>query len=342
VTGGRAAAVEPYVRGAAWPSGAGVSYPRADPGDFVRLPIDTWGTAQLPVGVRLEVSGDATGVELDYRTETDDLGFRGEGAGRFFTVVRDDAVVDEQPAVVGAGTVRLGLGDAGAADRAIVHLPEGMKPTVEAVRGVDGTIVPAPAQPRWLCYGDSIVEGWIASGPARAWPAIAGRVYGLDVVNLGYAGSARGEIVSAEHIAGAAGDVVSIAHGTNCWTRIPHSVGQMRENMRAFLDVVRRGHPDVPIVVCSPVIRPDGEAKPNRLGATLVDLRAAIEEVTRERIDAGDVRLRLVLGEPVLRPEHLADGVHPGDEGHRVLAASFGAAVRDALDAHVRSRPSTP
>jgi len=327
---GRAAGVEPFVRGAAWPAGAGVSYPRANPDDIARLPIDTWGAAQLPVGVRLELTGDATAIELDFRTETDDVGYRGEGAGKFFTVVRDDAVVDEQPAALGAGSVRLSV--AGPGDRAIVYLPEGMKPTLDAIRAVDGSIEPAPAQPRWLCYGDSIAEGWIAAGPAGAWPAVAGRVFGLDVVNLGYAGSARGEIVSAEHIAGVAAEVISISHGTNCWTRIQHSTGQMRENLRSFLTIVRAGHPGIPIVVCSPVIRPDAETTPNSLGATLDDLRAVIEEVAREHIDAGDTRMSLVLGAPVIYAVHLADGVHPGDEGHRMIAAAFGAAVREALD----------
>jgi lysophospholipase L1-like esterase len=328
---GRASDVEPFLRGCAWPAGPGVSYPRANPADFGRLPIDTWATAQLPVGVRLEFAGTAQAVDIDYRTETDDFGFRGEGAGKVFTVVRDDTVVDEQPAVLGGGSVRLSLGEASAA-RAIVYLPEGMKPTIDAVRGVQGSLDPAPAQPRWLCYGDSIAEGWIASGPAYAWPAVAGRVFGLDAVNMGYAGSARGEIVSAEHVAGAEADVVSISHGTNCWTRIQHSKGQMRENTRAFLEIVRGGHPGIPIVVCSPVIRPDAEETPNGLGATLVDLRAAIEEVTQERIDAGDTLLTLVPGGDVLEAEHLADSVHPGDEGHRIMADVFGGAIRAALD----------
>lgn len=321
----------PYLRGCAWPAGNGVPYPRANPADFARLPIDTWGTAQIPAGVRLEFEGDAPAVQIDYRTETDDMGFRGDGAGRVFTVLRDDVVVDEQPAALGAGAVRLELGDPGGG-RAIVYLPEGMKPTIESVSAVGGNLAVPAAQPRWLCYGDSIAEGWIASGPAFSWPAIAGRVFGLDAVNLGYAGSARGETVSAEHVASADGDVISISHGTNCWTRIQHSAGQMRENTRAFLTIVRAGHPETPIVVCSPVIRPDAEATPNSLGATLVDLRAVMEDVVQERIDGGDARLTLVPGGEVLTADHLDDGVHPGDAGHLLMAGVFGAAVRAALD----------
>jgi lysophospholipase L1-like esterase len=151
---------------------------------------------------------------------------------------------------------------------------------------------------------------------------------------MGYAGSARGEIVSAEHVAALEADVISISHGTNCWTRIPFSVDQLRAGTTAFLEVVRQGHPETPIVVASPVLRPDAESTPNRLGATLADLRAAMEEAAQARIDAGDVALTLVPGAGIVTTEQLADGIHPGDDGHRALADVIGGAVRDALDAH--------
>jgi len=320
----------PFARGCAWPAGAGVPYPRADPADFTRLPIDTWGTAQLPVGVRLEFVGDAEAVKITYRTETDDLGYRGDGAGRAFALWRSGMLVDEQPAVLGEGVVELGAGTGPHDVPAVVYFPEGMRPTVASIAAVRGTIEPAPPQPRWIAYGDSIAEGWVASAPALAWPAIAGRTHGLDVCNLGYAGSARGEIVSAEQIASITADVISISHGTNCWTRIPHSLEMLRAGTNAFLDVLRQGHADTPIVVASPVIRPDAETTPNRLGATLSAMRAAIEEVVRERIDHGDENLRLVPGEPLLTAAHLPDGIHPGDEGHARLALGIGTVVADA------------
>ena len=93
--------------------------------------------------------------------------------------------------------------------RGIVYLPEGMRPEVLAIRAIGGALAPAPAQRRWLCYGDSIAEGWLASAPARAWPACAARECELDVVNLGYAGGARGEIASAEEIASLPADVIT-------------------------------------------------------------------------------------------------------------------------------------
>ena len=319
--------VEPFLRGCAWPAGAGVAYPRADPRDFTRLPVDTWATASIPATVRLEIVGDAGALDVGYRTTTDDLGYRGPSAGTTFAVWRDGTLVDEHEAELGDGSVRLTLGTG--EGRAIVYLPEGMKPVVRSLSPVGGTVEPAPPQPRWVAYGDSLAEGWVASAPALAWPAVAGRALGLDVVNLGYAGAARGEIASAEQMAALAADVITVTHGTNCWTRTPHSADLMRATTAAFLDVVRGGHPTTPLVVASPVLRPDAEATPNKLGATLADLRGAMEEAVRARLAAGDEHLVLVPGGDVLRTEHLADGIHPGDEGHAVLAEVFGGSIRE-------------
>jgi lysophospholipase L1-like esterase len=106
----------------------------------------------------------------------------------------------------------------------------------------------------------------------------------------------------------------------------------LREAMRGFLHVVRAGHPGTPVVVLSPVVRPDAERQPNRLGATLADLRAAVEEVAAERVAAGDGDVSLVPGGDLLDPALLVDGVHPGDEGHRVLAERIGAAVAATVE----------
>lgn len=321
------------LRGIAWTGDAETPYPRADPQDADRLPGDTWDTAQLPVGVRLELVGDAQALEIEYACATNDLGYRGHGAGTSFSAWRGDREVAVAAASVDGGVAVLEFDDAGGgADRLLtIYLPEGMRPTLFEVRAVNGAFTAAPPGVRWLAYGDSVTEGWVASGPAHAWPSIAARIHRLDVVNLGYAGAARGEMPSAEQLAALDAGVISIAYGTDCWTRIPHSRPQFREGLRAFLAVVRQGHPTTPIVVVSPVLRPDAEATHNRLGATLGDIRAEVEEVVTSLRDAGESHLELVRGLPLLGEELLPDGVHPGDEGHRVLARAIGDVVAGSL-----------
>jgi len=327
---GRPDEVEPFLRGCAWPAGDGVPYPRCDPGPLgLRLPADTRACAALPVGVRLELVGEPVAVEIDYETATADLGYRGAGAGTRFALFRGAKRISEAPALFGEGTARLAAGSG--PEPAIVYLPEGMRPLVRALRGIGGAIAPAPPLPRWLCYGDSIAEGWCASEPAGAWPHVLARERGLDVVNLGYAGAARGEVASAEEIAALPADLLAIAHGTNCWTRTPHGAGMFAEGLRAFLAIVRQGHPRTPIVALSPILRPDAEGAPNRLGATLADLRGAFEGVVRERQAAGDARLHLVSGLPLVSRARLPDGIHPDDQGHAELARALGPVLVEAL-----------
>ena len=322
---------EPFLRGAPYPAAGDVPYPRANPTDTARLPSDTWHAAVVPVGVRLELVGDAEAIDIAYRTTSGNLGYRGDGAGITFSVWRAGRKVGEEEAVLGDGLIRVPLGSSAADKPATIYLPEGMQPVIQSLTAVNGEISPAPDLPRWIAYGDSVTQGWIASGPAQGWAAIAARKAGLDLANLGYAAAGRGEIVSAEHIAALPADVISVAYGASCWTRVPHSVGMMAEGFAGFLDVVREGHPSTPIIVVSPVLRPDAEDEANRLGATLADIRHTIETVTRERIVAGDETLALVAGEAIITAEHLGDGIHPDDEGHKRIAATVGKALTLAM-----------
>jgi lysophospholipase L1-like esterase len=238
-----------------------------------------------------------------------------------FTLLSGDEVADEAPAhPTDDDTVTLELPFPDG--EFTVHLPETLCPVIRAVDAGTGTTEPAPERPRWLVYGDSIVEGWAASRPHLAWPAITGRALGVDTVNLGYAGAARGEVASAEQLASLDADLLTVAFGTNCWARPPHSAALLYETARAFLTVVRQGHPHVPLLVVSPVVRPDADATPNRLGATLTDLREAVEQAARD--------LPVVPGGHLLEAAHLVDGVHPGDAGHARLAEAVVKALRAA------------
>jgi lysophospholipase L1-like esterase len=319
---------EPFLRGAAFRPAPGVPYPRAR--DDGRLPRDTWAQACIPAGVRLELVGAAEAVEVTYRAETSDVGFRGAGGGLTFQAWRGGTLAGEAEAVVGEGVVRFDLAAGDPEAPVTVYLPEIMRPEVLDVAAVGGTIDPAPAGPRWVGYGDSILEGWSVSAPALGWGARVSREHGLDLVNMGYAGAARGELASAEHVASRSADVISISHGTNCWSVVPHTPAMMRAGLAAFLDTVRAAQPETPLVVVSPLLRPDAEAEPNRLGATLADLRAVIEDVVSERRGGGDDRLELVPGVDLVTQAQLGDGIHPDDDGHRGVADAVGPVLAKA------------
>ena len=318
----------PFLRGNPFEAVDDVPYPRVAASDRFRLTPLTWLAGTVPAGVRLELDGDATAVVVHYTTATGESGSRGDGGGRTFEVWAAGARLDVVPAAVGAGTVELHLGPR--PGPVTIHLPEVMRPRIDGLRPVGGDLVPGPTRPRWVAYGDSIVEGWVASAPALAWPARVARSLGLDLVNLGYAGAARGEIASAEAVAGLEASVVTLSYGTNCWSMIPHSTAMLAAGLDAFLTIVRQGHPTTPLIVVSPIRRPDAEATPNRLGATLATLRATVEEVTRARLGA-DPNLVLVEGEPLVDDAQLPDRIHPDDIGHAAFAHALAGAIQAVL-----------
>ncbi|MET8679896.1 GDSL-type esterase/lipase family protein [Streptomyces sp. NPDC004647] len=319
---------EPFLRGVAWRYEGRMV--RADPEDRLRLPQDTWQRARIPVGVRLEFTADgASALEVRYEAGEPGPAEVLRELNPIFELWRDDEPLAEVPARSCAEDcvpVPLPTGQG----PFTLHLPESLSPRVLGIRAVGGVVSPAPPRPRWAVYGDSITEGWFSSRPALAWPAVAGRSLGLDHVNLGYAGSALGELASAEQLASLPCDLLTLAFGTNCWDRVPHTARLLHETTRLFLELVRQARPRTPLLVVSPVVRPGADDTPNRLGATLSDLRTALETAVEERTAAGDDRLALLPGAHLLRPGHLADGVHPDDKGQAALGAAVSAALCEA------------
>lgn len=326
--------VAPYLRGCLYHSIKGVPYPRADPKRQPTLPDDTWEASTTPASVRLEFCGTAARIRLEFELNPQSNFSQNWPGGTLFEVWRGTDRVSFAPASV-TGTMELELGDG--ADPAVVYLPERMQPRLLSLEPIGGEIAPAPRGPAWLCYGDSIVEGWLATSPALTWPARVARERGLDLFNLGYAGCARGETATAEMIADATAELVTVAYGTNCWQRTPFTPEELGNSLEAFVARVRNGHPNVPIVVVSPILRPDAEHNRNRRGASLEDLRLAMETRTSLLIGS-DPSLHLVRGRELLEASDLVDGIHPSDQGHERL----GAAILEVLTEFVQTAEAHP
>jgi hypothetical protein len=276
---------------------------RLQPEFAAKLPADTGRAGQVPAGVRLELTGTARAVELDVTADGADRPAAPTMAGVVSVWTGDDCV-GRVPVPAGEARLTVPLPDRDADQVVVLYLPEAPAVVVHAVRGIAGALEPAPRGPRWLAYGDSITQGWSVTDPGRTWASTVARRTGLDLVNLGFAGSARGELPAALQIkATASVDVITMAWGTNCWSSIPVDAGLLREQVRLFLTVVRQGHPDVPLVVLSPIVRPGAEGEPNIVGATLADLRRALEETVLDCRDRwGDSRLHLLPGADLVAP----------------------------------------
>lgn len=327
---------EPFVRGVlpslSWPEGS-----RLPETALRKLPVDTVRAARVPAGVHLALIGSASAVRLDVRVG-ERTSVPAPTAAEAF-VVRTPDVVTRVHLPDDFGTVEIPLPPSDPDQPVRIYLPEFVEITIDAITAVGGDIAPALRGPRWVVYGDSISQGWSVAEAGSAWPSLVADSLGLDLVNLAFAGAARGEILAADAVAGSGAAAVAIAWGTNAWSSLPTDAAQIAETMRLFLTAVRQGLPDAPIVVVSPIVRPDAETTRNRFGATLSDLRGALETaVHRFATSTGDVRTTLVPGLDLVPAAELVDGIHPGDAGHRSLAAGVTSQVAAGLELLAENR----
>jgi lysophospholipase L1-like esterase len=287
-----------------------------------RLPADTVQVARVPAGVHLALTGTARRIELRFRAGADT--WRAAPTVPEVFQVHGPWGSCPVPLDRGAGRVAIDLPSRPADQPVRVYLPETVELQLLSLTAADGEIAPAPRGPAWVVYGDSIVQGWSVTAAGRAWPSLVADALGLDLVNLGFAGAARGELAAAEVVAASQAAAVALAWGTNCYSTVPLDAAGVAASMRRFLTAVRQGLPDAPVVVLSPILRPDAELMPNRSGATHSELRAAIESAVLDFAAArGDARLTLVPGRDLVPAADLAsDRIHPLDAGHARLAAA--------------------
>lgn len=342
--------------------------------------------AQFASGVRLRLRTDADRLELDAsitRLAMRHLGYPVAPArfvmqdGGFESIVDvfETGVVAETPdrsfewgapvrsrvvLPLGAGA---GSGSAsGTGERdVVVWLPHDSAITVHDLRATrDGAPTTLRASSptagsRWLHHGSSISHGGTASGPTRTWPVLAAAALGVDVTNLGFGGNAMLDPMTARGIAGAAADVITLKLGINIVGADAMRRRTFVPALHGFLDLVREGHPQTPIVLITAVGCPALEAHPGPLRPgpdgriepiprtvlpgdgtlTLEGSRALVEDVAAARASE-DPHLSVLDGRALLGPHEghlLEDGLHPGDLGYSVMAERFVTLARDPAGA---------
>ena len=274
-----------------------------------------YDAAQCAVGVRAELTTDATAIHLDVRTETP--------MTSPVDVVIDGRLAVEMPVAKGESRLSAALPEG---EHAVeVWLPHIGVLQVGALR-LEGARIAVPTsvqRPQWIAYGSSITHSGRSPGPSRTWPAMVARSNGWSLTCLGFSGDCHLDQVVARTIRDRTADLISICAGINIYNRGTFSARTLGPALSGFLTTVRDRHPRTPITVMSPICSPSREDTVNSAGLTLRDVRSLVRDVVTQDSAAGDSCLRYVDGTTVLRPEEaglLPDGLHPSAEGYRLMA----------------------
>ncbi|MFI6356264.1 GDSL-type esterase/lipase family protein [Streptomyces sp. NPDC050743] len=326
-----------------------------------------------PSGVRLVFRTRATAVELDtLPTKRVYVGApprpdgvydllvdgRPAGSGRVaggntLTIDMIAGTAEHRPGPV--GTVRFsGLPDT--AKVVEIWLPHNETTELVALR-TDAPVAAVPHQGRtvWLHHGSSISHGSDAASPTSTWPALAASLGGAELINLGLGGSALLDPFTARALRDTPADLISVKLGINVVNADLMRLRAFGPAVHGFLDTIRDGHPDTPLLVVSPILCPihedtPGPSLPDFAGLsegrlrfraagdpaekasgklTLGVVREELARIVRERA-AEDPRLhyldgRELYGEADFGELPLPDGLHPDAAAHRRIGERFAA-----------------
>lgn len=250
------------------------------------------------------------------------------------------------------GTVR--LGDLGEGEKDVrIWLPHNEGVELVALRS-DAPVGPVQEGARvWLHHGSSISQGSNAQAPTQVWPVRAALKSGVDLVNMGYGGSALLDPFVARAISEVPADLISLKLGINVVNLDLMRVRAFAPAVHGFLDTVRRGHPHTPLVLISPLYCPvhehtpgpgafDAEAlvrgqvrfratgDPDEVAAgrlTLQVVRRELARVVAER-SQWDGQLSYVDGCELYGPKDherwpLPDRLHPCGQAHQLIGDRF-------------------
>lgn len=345
-----------------------------------RLPA--WARAQAdqqlvmaagqPSGVRLALRTRATVIELDAHRTTMafrgvpprpngryDLFIDGQAAGQAVStggtaVIVDGATGEAEIQPGPAATIRFAELPAEEKDVEI-WLPHHERIELMSLR-TDADVEPVHAGPRplWLHHGSSISQGSNAASPATTWAALAATRGGVELVNLGFGGSAMLDPFTARTMRDLPADLISVKIGINLVNGDVMRLRAFTPAVHGFLDTIRDGHPATPLLVVSPILCPIHEDTPGPGALDLTDgtlrfratgdpadvragkltlqvIRAELTRIIEQRA-AHDPNLylldgRQLYGEADAAELPLPDRLHPDAATHRLIAERFTAAA---------------
>ncbi|ADB35322.1 conserved hypothetical protein [Kribbella flavida DSM 17836] len=232
-----------------------------------------------------------------------------------------------------------------------IWLPHNEITQLVALR-TDAPVQPAPDGGRrtWLHHGSSISHGSNADSPTRTWPAVAARLAGVELVNLGYGGSAVLDPFTARTIRDLPADLISVKLGINIVNTDLMRLRALGPAGHNFLDLIRDGHPATPLLVISSIYCPihehtpgpgapdfaDGQVRFRATGdpaevpagrLTLTVIREELARITTARA-ADDPNLHhldglALYGEADHAELPLPDRLHPDTATHQRIAERF-------------------
>ena len=164
---------------------------------------------------------------------------------------------------------------------------------------------------RVVIYGTSITQGGCASRPGMCMANMLSRRWNMEVVNLGFSGSGKGEPEVLELVAGVPDPALFVLDYV-----VNAGLKGFRETLPGAIDIIRRHHPEVPVALLTPMHLCRELWIPQRAADHREVCELMRAEAERRRA-SGDANVHFVNGtvEAADWFEYMVDGVHLTDLG---------------------------
>lgn len=306
-----------------------------------RLPLRLKDTLRAPVW---DLAQDPSGGRVRFRTDSATIGIvaanprfsnmhhmASVGENGFDLFAGRDYAGSAWPDATGKITKEWRLGSERKMRDITLYLPLYKPVTIQEVNlGSDARIeAPSPyaiAKPI-VYYGSSITQGGCASNPGGSCQAILERRLNADFVNLGFSGNGLGEPALAEAICELDPSCIVLDFWAN------PSADNYAAALPAFVDILRKKWPRMPILVTGPFYFP-AELSGGNTAGDQSKKRLTARTLVENRRKAGDRRIWFVDGLKMLNREQaigLVDGVHPNSLGFYFNALGLEPALKKAL-----------
>ncbi|HWP24133.1 MAG TPA: arylesterase [Candidatus Binatia bacterium] len=197
----------------------------------------------------------------------------------------------------------------------------------------------AAVQPRVVAFlGDSITAGY-GVNPGRAYPAlieqeIKRRGWNVKIVNAGQSGdTTSGGLSRLDWLLRTPIDVLLVELGGNDGLRgVP--IDTIERNLMAIVRRSKQRYPQIHVIVA-------GMKLPPELGREYTTRFAQVFPRVAE--ETGAALIPFILdGVGGVREFNLADGIHPTEKGHQMIAANVWKALEPVLQSLVRADSAQP
>lgn len=179
-------------------------------------------------------------------------------------------------------------------------------------------------RPRWITYGSSITHCRRAHSPAQTWPALVAREFNLHFTSLGFGGQCMADQVVARTIAAMPADFISLCLGIN--TGGGYSPRTWLPTMTGFFLTVREAHPEIPILIISPIYSRPRETELTNTGLSLSLMRGWLAELVETLRDNGDDNVHYLDGLEIIGEADagcMPDELHPDGDGILLMGRRF-------------------